>query len=625
MKVFVVAVALGLALASPAVAANRVALVIGNDAYTNLPPLEKAVNDARAVAAALEEIGFKVLLGEDLTRRETNRKLADFEAAVEPGDTAFFFFAGHGVAIGGENLLIPTDMPKPGPGEGSLVRDEAHAVTDLAARVQARGAAAAFFVLDACRDNPFAAAGVRGIGGGRGLTRVDAPSGVFMLFSAGIGQTALDTLPSSDPHPNSVFTRTLAPLLTRPGLGHVRLAKLVQGEVSALAARVPHLQQPAYYDQIIGEIVLAPGAATEFAPDDAGSSGAGDAAAALAWQAVEDTASPAVLEGFVAAFPESVYASFARARLTELQEQKVAVGIGEPPDFSEFGIECSEGVIAPVAGEPRCLKPGDTFRDCDECSEMVVIPAGSFMMGSPESEEGRSPDEGPQHKVSIPEPFAVGRFEVTFDEWEACAADGGCAGHEPPDEGWGRGRRPVIHVSWDNAQAYVAWLSARTGQDYRLLSEAEWEYAARAGDTTRFFFGDDETRLCNFANGADRSATTLDARNMACSDGFGDMTAPVGAFAANTFRLHDMLGNVWEWTQDCWRDSYSGASGDGAARTDGDCASRVVRGGSWAIIPRGLRSAFRAYLEVDYRDDDVGFRVARSLSPHALSNIEPDK
>lgn len=253
--------------AEPASAQKRVALVIGNDAYSNLPKLQKAVNDARAVAASLRDIGFEVVEGENLTRRETNRKLADFEAALSPGDQAFFFFAGHGVAIGAENFLIPTDMPKPRPGEEGLVQDEAHAVNALIERVQGRGAASSFFVLDACRDNPFKASGVRSIGGTRGLTRVSAPTGVFVLFSAGIGQTALDRLGNADPDPNSVFTRKLVPLLHEPGLTHVRLAKQIQQEVAALARKVPHQQQPAYYDQIIGEIVLRPGPATETTAD----------------------------------------------------------------------------------------------------------------------------------------------------------------------------------------------------------------------------------------------------------------------------------------------------------------------------------------------------------------------
>lgn len=247
-------------------AAKRVALVIGNNAYSSLPVLQKAVNDAKAVASSLEGIGFKVFLGTDLTRRQMNRKLAAFTSSISPGDQAFLFFAGHGVAIGAENYLIPSDMPKPGTGEDDLVRDEGYAVSSLVARVQRRGAAATFFVLDACRDNPFAATGVRSIGGTRGLTRVAAPSGVFVLFSAGTGQMALDRLSDTDPNPNSVFTRKLIPLLQTPGLSHVILAKRVQQQVSNLAATVRHIQQPAYYDQIIGEIVLHKGGGEQTRP-----------------------------------------------------------------------------------------------------------------------------------------------------------------------------------------------------------------------------------------------------------------------------------------------------------------------------------------------------------------------
>ena len=253
---------LGLLLATTvaASAAKRVALVIGIDAYDNLPTLQKAVNDQKAVAAALSGLGFDVVSGENLTRREMNAKLAELDAKIAPGDTVFFFFAGHGVALGGENYLLPRDLPKPRDGEENLVRDEGHAVDAIVRRVQGRGAAVSFFVLDACRDNPLAATGTRGIGGTRGLIRVDTPSGVFVLFSAGLGQTALDRLADDDPDPNSVFTRRLVPLLKTPGVTQVALAKRVQREVDALAASVHRQQQPAYYDQIIGEIELSHGA-----------------------------------------------------------------------------------------------------------------------------------------------------------------------------------------------------------------------------------------------------------------------------------------------------------------------------------------------------------------------------
>jgi len=237
--------------------AKRVALVIGNDRYAALPQLRNAAADARLVAETLrKELQFQVFAGENLGFRATNRLQADFEAAIGPGDTVFVFFAGHGVAFGAENYLLPIDIEKPRVGEENLIRSESHAVDNLIRRVQAKGALASFFVVDACRDNPFASVGVRSIGNSRGLARADVPTGVFVLFSAGIGQTALDKLNASDTSSNSVFTRTLVPLLRQPGLSHLALAKRVQTEVRALAASVSHQQQPAFYDQIEGEVMF---------------------------------------------------------------------------------------------------------------------------------------------------------------------------------------------------------------------------------------------------------------------------------------------------------------------------------------------------------------------------------
>lgn len=328
---------------SPASAA-RVALVIGNDRYVALPDLQKAENDARSVAAALEELSFKVFVGSNLKRRETNRLLADFEAAIQPGDQAFFFFAGHGVAIGAENYLIPSDMPQPRAGEEGLIRDEAHSVHSLIERVQRRGAVSTIFVLDACRDNPFAAAGVRSIGTTRGLARVDAPKGVFVLFSAGTGQAALDRLSDADSDSNSVFTRKLIPLLKTPGLTHVRLAKQVQKQVSALARTVSHDQQPAYYDQIIGEIVLKP--VEQQAKVDAPAK----ADAAQAWGVIQSTSSPAVLKAYIDQFPESVFAGFARARLQEL-------GQAEDADTNQQRVVAVEPKQAPAGATDEQAAP----------------------------------------------------------------------------------------------------------------------------------------------------------------------------------------------------------------------------------------------------------------------------
>ena len=248
-------------------------------------------------------------------------------------------------------------------------------------------------------------------------------------------------------------------------------------------------------------------------------------------------------------------------------------------------------------------KAGDLFRDCLDCPEMVVVPAGSFMMGSPSHEQDRTIREGPVHEVRIGAPFAAGVYEVTFTEWDACAASGGCGGYRPEDAGWGRGRRPAVHVGWDPAQSYVLWLSEKTGKRYRLLSESEWEYVARAGTRTPFHMG---------------STISTDQANYDGSKGQGAYrrkTVPVGSFAANAWGLHDVHGNVWEWVQDCWNNSYAGAPSDGSARESRNCSLRVLRGGSWRGTPKLLRSANRSGFPSAARNNDVGFRVARTLRP----------
>jgi formylglycine-generating enzyme required for sulfatase activity len=260
------------------------------------------------------------------------------------------------------------------------------------------------------------------------------------------------------------------------------------------------------------------------------------------------------------------------------------------------------------------LNPKDTFKDCPECPEMVVVPTGFFIMGSPVNEKSRDENEGPQRKVTISSPLAIAKYEVTFAEWDACVNAGGCK-HKPDDEGWGRGARPVINISWDDITSqYLPWLSDKAGATYRLLTEAEWEYAARATSETKFPFGDDDKALCSHANVADLTAhqrySNWTAAN--CRDGFVN-TAPVGSFVANAFGLHDMVGNVWEWVQDCYIGSYRGQPTDGSAASSGDCSKRALRGGAWIGHPSGVRSASRYWLSPETRDNAFGFRVVRTL------------
>ena len=303
-------------------------------------------------------------------------------------------------------------------------------------------------------------------------------------------------------------------------------------------------------------------------------------------------------------------------------------------------------VPSPSAGSSR--SPGSVFRDCPDCPEMVVIPAGNFTMGSAAAETTRvgvpdpvSTRERPQHAVSITRSFALGKYHVTRGEFAAFVGetgydptgcytfDGSNWNQEPSKNSRSPGftqtdRDPVVCVSDVDAQHYISWLNGKVrgrvsvsaGGDgpYRLPSEAEWEYAARAGTTTARFWGDDEAQQCVYANGADLTAKgTFTGWTMAgCSDGY-VYTSPVGSFRPNPFGLYDMLGNAWEWTADCWNDTYGGAPNDGSVWTTGDCVKLVARGGSWSSDPRLLRSADRFRGVAESRYLDAGFRLARTL------------
>jgi formylglycine-generating enzyme required for sulfatase activity len=242
------------------------------------------------------------------------------------------------------------------------------------------------------------------------------------------------------------------------------------------------------------------------------------------------------------------------------------------------------------------------FKDCANCPHMMIIPAGEFTMGSPPAEQQAEA----QHRVTIATPFAVSKFEITFDDWNACVSDGGCDNIRPNDEGWGRGRHPVIHMSFDTANIYVTWLSRKTGKPYRLLTEAEWEYAARAGTTTTFAFGDTlSPNSANYNASTDGSGPSEENRQK---------TMPVGSFPPNAFGLHDMHGNVSEWVEDCFHNDYTAkAPVDGSAWIEGNCTGRVLRGGSWEDSDAELRSAARVG-EYRYNSSYTdGFRIARSL------------
>jgi hypothetical protein len=255
LATFLLAAALMLA-ATPGHAEKRLALVVGNDLYENVPSLRKAVTDANAVASGLRGLGFAVTVAENQSRQAMSRALLDFDSRVERGDVVLFYFAGHGFEVRGTNYLLPVDVPAALEGQEDLVRDASFAVAQIIDRIQERGARTVILVLDACRNNPFERKGTRGVGGSGGLAALDPPEGVFVLFSAGVKQTALDALSTSDADPDSVFTRNFVREIAVPGLTLVQIAKRTQSAVRQLAGAVGHDQTPAYYDEIVGDFVL---------------------------------------------------------------------------------------------------------------------------------------------------------------------------------------------------------------------------------------------------------------------------------------------------------------------------------------------------------------------------------
>jgi len=336
--------------------------------------------------------------------------------------------------------------------------------------------------------------------------------------------------------------------------------------------------------------------------------------------------------------PESVKVATAKVGDETTSEQ--APASSGCAGASKRSVTLAPRTTGPLSASDECtLKPKDVFRECENCPEMVMVPAGEVLMGSDRNDIDNgiaAANEGPQYKAVIKQPIAVGRFEVTRDQYAAFVKSSGYKSgdrcttfennipQERPDRsflnpGYAQdGTHPAVCVSWVNAKAYVDWLSQTTGKSYRLLSEAEFEYVARAGSASRYGFGSDPAEICKFANGADQSAKSaglpVNSSYMNCKDGF-PFTAPVGSFAANAFGLYDVIGNVWEWTEDCFYGDYASAKLESASRSAEVCSSRTVRGGDWFSTESSLRPAVRAKADPGAHNDDIGFRVARTLAP----------
>jgi formylglycine-generating enzyme required for sulfatase activity/uncharacterized caspase-like protein len=596
-------------------AEKRVALVIGNGAYVHADRLANPVHDARGMREALEALKFDVIYGEDVDAKALRRFINRFNDRVENADVALVYFAGHGATFGDVPYVVPVDAEFVNLAE---MPAELVAVEELIGELR-RAKSVRIAILDACRDNA-AEQGLKRSRGGppsRGLAPPRNPAGLIIAYATQHGATAADNAGGAG---NSPFTAALLSNIATPGLDVKDMFFKVGSDVNAATGG---RQRPEISISMYEQYALVPRAA---APPPAGPAVAPvspvDAAAAQAWSAVKDSPSLEAIDEFLRQYGAvPVYGALARAR-----QEQLAREAAKPPakDQLAMAIDTPPRSGAPLtAAQERALKPKDSFTECAGCPEMVVMPAGSFTMGSPAGEKDRYDDEGPQHTVTIGGPFAVGKLHVTVDQFAVFARETGYAAHSGCD--WRRpgfapeGSHPVVCVSWQDAKSYAEWLTKKTGRPYRLLSEAEWEYAARGrtqpGTYPRFWFGKDENDLCRNANVADRKARDEKALTWgaSCNDGYAH-TSPAGHYRPNDFGLYDMAGNAWQWTEDCYHGSYAGAPADGSAWTSGNCTSeRIVRGGSWGDLAGNFRAAQRQRFTDEA--DSSGFRLARTLTP----------
>ncbi len=631
---------------------RRSALVIGNAAYVDAR-LRNPVNDATDVAATLRQLGFEVELLRDASRRQMQDAVRAFGSRLAQGGAGLFYYAGHGLQVAGQNYLVPIGANIKAEFD---VEHEAVSAGWILGAMEYAGNGLNVVILDACRNNPYS----RRFRGAPGLAALASPSakGALIAYATSPGSVAADGAGR-----NGLYTKHLLRYLQAPGLSVEEMFKKVR---IAVAQESGGEQTPWELSSLTGDFSFT-------VASTVGPGGSGDAER-LQDAPRPDTPPPSpqanleaaeaglglsradrrliqlglLAEGFDVGKADGLIGKRARAALRQWQASrgeaatgyldvaaaKALLASGEAQEAQEQ--EEARQAAAEAERRRREREPGTVFRDCAGCPEMVVVPAGSYMMGSPSGEAGRYDNQGPQHRVAIGEAFAVGVHEVTRGEFARFVR---ATGHSTGDSCWfwdiGKAewakrsgatwrnpgfeqtdRHPVVCVSWEDAQAYVRWLSRETGKGYRLLSESEWEYVARGGTRTARYWGESESGQCRHANGAD---LTVQRRHegwtvASCDDGY-YQTAPVGLFSPNGFGLYDVLGNAYEWVQDCWNASYKGAPGDGRAWKQGNCSLRVARGGSWYVIPRDLRAAFRFRNTTGNRLDNLGFRIARTLTP----------
>lgn len=595
-RVYLVVVSL-LLMAGEALAAKRVALIIGNDTYIGLPNLNNARTDAQGMNKKLTALGFDTVLAVDASFRDIGKALKKFEQKLQNADVGLVFYAGHGIQANSENYLIPVDAKLED--EADLDFGGGVPLKQVIASMKRAGSDLNLIILDACRNNPLPASG-RNTGTGRGLAVTSVPAGLgakgtAILYSAAPGQIAQDGPRGG----NGVFTGALLKVIATPGIPVEQVFKKTAALVSV---ETNGEQEPWMNSSIKGDFYFKPGTvlgSSSVTPPSTSNGGVNTQSLELAfWNDIKDSNDASMFGAYLEQYPNGSFTALARLKSKKSSRSQVQVAMSER--------------VSKPSSSGRSV--GSVFKSCPDCPEMVVMPTGSFRMGNLNGSGEKK--EKPVHTVNVNYSFAVGKYEITkrqyakFVREKGYNASGNCRVWTGPEwekrlsASWGNpnfkqtDQSPATCISWDDAKAYIHWLNQKTGQTYRLLSEAEWEYVARAGATTKYSCGNSDSCL----NGS--------AWYKANS---GKQTHPAGQKQANLWGLYDIHGNVWEWVADCWNNSYGNAALNGDAMTSGNCKLRVLRGGSWYNHPRDLRSAKRHKFNTIGRYSAMGFRIAKTF------------
>jgi len=570
---------------------SRLALLIGNSDYKGDAFLANPVNDAQDLAAVLSDLQFQVSHRQNLTRQEMNSAIEEFGKNLKATKgMGIFYYAGHGIQVGGENYLIPIGAARALFEDGYKLDKNTIKASNILKTLEAADNAVNVIILDACRNNPFPK--TRGISRRPtppGLQMMNAPGGSLIAYSADQGEVAFE---GKDKRNSPYAASLIQQIKDNPNSSLLQLFTKVRADVFQ---KTGEFQAPGFYSKLNQDYCLM-GACSK----DESSIDLGELIQQIAhlWQPILAVviAFGVLWLGWRRNLVGAVVTTFVEYRAEKL-EQKRQLEIKQriQAELKQAEFERKRQLEIKQKRQKNIVRQaGNSFRDSlqigDYGPEMVVIPAGRFQMG--DIQGGGDSDEKPVHWVNIDYEFAMGKYEVTFTEYDKFAE--ATDRKKPDDEGWGRDNRPVINVSWNDAVAYAEWLSEQTGKEYRLPTEAEWEYAARAGTETKYWWGNDIGK--NKAN------------CYRCGDHF-EYTSPVGSFNANQFGLYDTVGNVWEWTCSVYEESYQGA--------EQRCASSgslfVLRGGSWNIDAMWMRSSFRGRDQRTIRSRSDGARLARIL------------